>query len=71
MCDSNAICFRQFFREVGLDIDYTEKVTWPVVEVTNVAEAPENMRDRKIDAFQAFEDAGIKLVYDETQSEKV
>ena len=39
--------------------------------MSDLPEPIDGMLGRKIDPFKAFEDAGLKLVYDDTQSEKV
>ncbi|XP_039251998.2 uncharacterized protein LOC120329438 [Styela clava] len=60
-----------FFKDIKIDIDYTDKMVWPIVELFNLGAPPAGMSDRKIDAFSAFEDAGLKLHYNEADSEKV
>lgn len=51
-----------------LDIDYTEEIIFPVVETYNL---PYGKGDRKIDAFSAFEDAGLKLIYKKSDCQQV
>nr|CAB3263880.1 uncharacterized protein LOC100180038 [Phallusia mammillata] len=59
----------QHFRDVTLDIDYVDKKVWPIIELKDFTTGP--MANRKIDLFSVFEDAGLKLRYDDANSDKV
>lgn len=54
-----------------MDIDYTEKLIWPTVNLQDLRDTPSTIKDRKLDPFSAFEDAGLKLIFEKNDSEKV
>nr|XP_026694191.1 uncharacterized protein LOC100180038 isoform X2 [Ciona intestinalis] len=60
-----------FFRDLQIDIDYVDRVVWPTIKLSDFHDAPEDMKDRKLDPFAVFEDAGIKLHYESSDSDEI
>ncbi|XP_076816375.1 uncharacterized protein LOC143462197 isoform X1 [Clavelina lepadiformis] len=60
-----------FFRTVAIDVDYVEKVAWPTIALSDFYETPDHLQERKLDAFAVFEDAGIKLLHDPEDRDKL
>ncbi|XP_078491500.1 hemocyanin-like protein 1 isoform X2 [Ciona intestinalis] len=59
------------FRDIHLDIDYVEKVYWPIIELRKYKGVYGKMKDRNLDLFSVFEDAGLKLHYNPDDSQEV
>ncbi|CAK8695994.1 unnamed protein product [Clavelina lepadiformis] len=61
----------QYFGDVTLDIDFVEKVIWPVIRLENYAGTNASMKSRELDLFSVFKDAGLKLYFVDENSQKV
>ena len=54
-----------------MDIDYVNQVVWPTITLADFFDVPHRIKDRKLDPYTVFEDAGVKLIYDPRESDKV
>jgi len=61
----------QHFRTVAIDIDYVEDIVWPTLILAEYYDTPHKIKNRKIDPYTAFEDAGVELKYNPKESDKV
>ena len=61
----------QYFRKVAIDIDYVEEVVWPTVTLSDFYDIPLAVKERTIDPFVAFADAGVELIHDPKDSDQV
>ena len=48
-----------------------DKPIWPTLTLSKYYDTPDHLKERKIDPFTAFEDAGVKLICNPRDSIKV
>ena len=56
---------------MAIDIDYVDDVIWPSLTLSDYYDTPQKMKDQKIDPYSVFATAGVKLIYDPRESDKV